>query len=191
MSAADHPAPVRTFDAVILAGGAARRFGGDKPGALVRGRTLIAGVAEAVAGARRLVVVGPARPELPHALVVREEPPGSGPVPALRAGLVPVEAEWLALLAADLPNLLPEHVSALLTEASGRSGAIFADHDGRPQWLAGVWRTAVLRKALETYRGASLFGLLGPLEPALVTGSEGEPWLDCDTPADLDRVRGR
>ena len=51
--------------------------------------------AVAAAGVRRVVLVGPARPELaglattlPGGLAVtREDPPGSGPVPALRAGL--------------------------------------------------------------------------------------------------------
>ncbi|WP_439951655.1 NTP transferase domain-containing protein, partial [Actinomadura kijaniata] len=45
---------------MILAGGEARRLGGaDKPAAAVGGRPLLAWVAEAAAGARRLVVVGP------------------------------------------------------------------------------------------------------------------------------------
>jgi hypothetical protein len=43
------------------------------------------------------------------------------------------------------------------------------DDTGRPQWLAGCWRTAVLRVALRAYAGASLHGLLGPLEPTLLS----------------------
>lgn len=178
------------YDAVILAGGSARRLGGaDKPGAVVRGRTLIAWVAAAAADASRLVVVGPARRELPQAVVVREDPPGSGPVPALRAGLAEVRSPWVALLAADLPYLRAAHL-ALLREAAVGAGAVLVDSTGREQWLAGWWRTASLRAALKTYQGASLFGLLGPMEPARVGVAEGEPWFDCDTPADLDRARG-
>jgi molybdopterin-guanine dinucleotide biosynthesis protein A len=67
---------------------------------------------------------------------------------------------------------------------------VLVDSTGREQWLAGWWRTAALRAALETYQGSSLFGLLGPLEPARVAVAEGEPWFDCDTPADLERARG-
>jgi molybdopterin-guanine dinucleotide biosynthesis protein A len=184
------PAGAR-YDAVVLAGGAARRLGGaDKPGALVGGRSLIARVADAVADAGRLIIVGPARPEVPHALVVREDPPGGGPVPALRAGMPPVRAPWTALLAADLPFLRPADLTGMLDAAQGHSGAVLADTEGHRQWLAGVWRTDALRAALQDYRGSSLRGLLGPLEPALVAPVTGErpAWFDCDTPADLDRA---
>jgi molybdopterin-guanine dinucleotide biosynthesis protein A len=177
------------YDAVILAGGLARRLGGaDKPGAIVHGRALVVWVAEAVADAERIVVVGPERPEVPRAVAVREDPPGSGPIPALRAGLAEVGAPWLALLAADLPYLRASHV-ALLREAA-RPGAVLVDEGGREQWLAGFWRTEVLREALAGYSGSSMFGLLGPLQPVRVTAAEGEPWFDCDTPADLRRARG-
>jgi molybdopterin-guanine dinucleotide biosynthesis protein A len=214
------PSPAGTrYDAVVLAGGAARRLGGaDKPGALVGGRSLIAWVAAAAAGAQRLVIVGPARPELPHALVVREDPPGGGPVPALRAGMAAVRAPWTALLAADLPFLRPADLTGLFEAARGHAGAVLTDTGGRRQWLAGVWHSDTLRTALRDHEGSSLRGLLGPLEPALVAparvespahatgeptgeltgeltgGPVGEPagepppWFDCDTPADLERA---
>lgn len=195
------------YDAVILAGGRASRLGGlDKPGALVGGMPLIGWVAAAVAGARTLVVVGPertvppgrgdgaparsARAALDRAVFTREDPPGSGPIPALRAGLAEVTAEWVVLLAADLPFLEPAHVTALLrAAASAAAGAVLVDDDGGRQWLTGAWRTAVLRDALRTYGGGSLRGLLGPLGPVpvrLPAGREGRPpWFDCDTMSDL------
>lgn len=181
------------FDAVILAGGRARRFGGaDKPGAEVGGRPLIVWAADAATGADRVVVVGPPRPELPDAIFVREDPPGSGPVPALRAGMAEVRAAWLVLLAADLPFLRPGHVAGLRRAASLQgTAAILADDGGRAQWLAGCWRTAPLRTALAAYDGASLGGLLGPLEPARVSPGPGRraPWYDCDTPESFERAR--
>jgi molybdenum cofactor guanylyltransferase len=176
------------YDAVVLAGGGARRLGGaDKPGLVVGGRTLVAWVGAAVGDAGRLVLVGPPRPELPHAVAVREDPPGGGPVPALRTGLPLVRAPWVAVLAADLPFLRPTHVAELRRVARGRCGAVLADAGGRPQWLAGVWRTAELRDALARYRSASLRGLMDPLGPGLVPAPEGErPWYDCDTPSDVE-----
>jgi molybdenum cofactor guanylyltransferase len=200
------------YDACVLAGGRASRLGGqDKPGLRVSGRPLIESVAAAVADAGRLIVVGPDRPGLSHAIFRREDPPGGGPVPALRAGLPEVGAPWVALLAADLPFLTAEHVSALLDAADnnaadpngtdgsdvadremaeGRAGAgaVLIDDGGREQWLAGVWRTEVLVRALATYEGRSLHGLLAPLSPVKLHLT-GEPWFDCDTVDDLQRAR--
>ncbi|GGV20974.1 hypothetical protein GCM10010182_48710 [Actinomadura cremea] len=181
------------WDAVVLAGGAARRFGGaDKPAARVGGRALLERVAAAASGAARLVVVGPARDLAVDAVRVREDPPGAGPVPALRAGLAEVRAPRVALLAADLPFLGPAHLTRLLGALTGpASGAVLVDEDGRDQWLAGCWRTAALRTALDAYDGTSLRGLLAPLEPArLVLPAGGRPpWYDCDTPEELARAR--
>ncbi|MGC5012153.1 molybdenum cofactor guanylyltransferase [Streptosporangium sp. DT93] len=186
------------YDACVLAGGLARRLGGrDKPGMRVSGRPLVESVAAAVAGADRLVIVGPSRPGLPRALFRREDPPGGGPIPALRAGMAEVTAPWVALLAADLPFLEAGHVAALLEAVSGEepagdreppAGAVLADDDGREQWLAGVWRTEGLKGALARYEGRSLHGLLAPLSPAVLRLT-GRPWFDCDTMDDLRRAR--
>ncbi|MFF3666496.1 molybdenum cofactor guanylyltransferase [Microtetraspora malaysiensis] len=186
------------YDAVILAGGHARRLGGrDKPAEPVAGRSLIERVAAAVPGARTLVVVGPPRPGrgLERAVHTREEPPGSGPVPALRAGLALVTADEIALLAADLPFLSADHVTALRAAAreAGAAGAVLIDDEGAEQWLTGVWRTRALREALARYGGRSLRGVLGPLEPVTVRlaaeAGGRAPWFDCDTMDDLDRAR--
>ncbi|MFV2196908.1 molybdenum cofactor guanylyltransferase [Nocardiopsis sp. LOL_012] len=182
------------LDAVVLAGGGARRLGGaDKPGLVVGGRTLLERVAEAVrahtpdAG---LTVVGPERGS-PRARYVREDPPGSGPVPALRAGLAHVEREWFALLAADLPHLAPAHLEELSAALTGAdTGAVYVDAEGREQWLTGLWRTAAVREALAAYGGRSLYRLLGPLEPRTVPLPGGDAF-DVDTPEDLERARRR
>lgn len=204
------------FDAVILAGGKAARMGGpDKPALEVGGQALLVTVARAAAeaGAARLVVVGPERAGpigralagLPGEVVtVREKPAGHGPVPALRRGIAEVTAGWVALLAADLPFLTSEWLPALLLQArgAGAAGAVLADSGGRPQWLAGCWRSSVLLTALSVYQGDSLGGLLRPLSPVLVgprsaayAAVAGErvpaqpPWLDCDDPAELAAAR--
>ncbi len=175
------------YDAVILAGGRARRLGGvDKPGLTVGGRSLVERVVAAVPGARRVIVAGPER-DLPAVRFVREDPPGSGPVPALRAAMAEVAAEWVALLAGDLPFLRPAHVAALREAAHAGAGAVLVDDEGREQWLAGVWRSETLRRALDGYAGQSLRGLLGPLEPARVALT-GRPWFDCDTEDDLEEA---
>lgn len=182
--------PAEPFDAVILAGGRARRLGGaDKPAMPVGGRSLISRAVEAVSGADKIVVVGPPRPGLEHAIVVREDPPGAGPVPALRTGLALVRSPRLVLLAADLPFIATADVDRLLGAVSG-TGAVMVDGDGREQWLAGAWRTDRLRVALDGYDGASLRGLLAPLAPVTLASAPGErpPWYDCDTPEELARA---
>lgn len=191
------------LDAIILAGGLARRLDGvDKPGLVVGSQSLAAAVASAAvaAGARRVILVGPRRPGLasiapPGGLVfTREDPPGAGPVPALRAGLAQASAPWAAVLAGDLPFLRAPHLQAILDAATeaGR-GALLADDTARAQWLTGCWPLADLRAALAAYQGASLRGLLAPLEPVLVRcppeAGEPPPWLDCDTPAELAAAR--
>ncbi len=222
--------------AIMLAGGHGRRLGGaDKPALRIGGRSLAASVAGAAAavGAARIVVVGLSRPGLVAEIAAQagadgradvdvggragpvsikytsEEPPGSGPVPALVAGLGLVTEQWVLLLAADLPFLTGDHLRELLAAArapladraapdraapggavAGGSGAVLADDHGVPQWLSSCWPAASLRAALARYEGTSLRGVLGSLPHALVTATieDGQPpyWLDCDTPADLE-----
>jgi molybdopterin-guanine dinucleotide biosynthesis protein A len=194
------------FDAIILAGGRGARLGGaDKPGLMVGRSTMAATTARAAvaAGARQVILVGPERPDVAAvaapagaALVVtREDPPGGGPVPALRAGLARAAAPWVAVLAADLPFLRGDQVRGLVAAAaaSTSAGAVIADESGAEQWLAGCWRTGRLAAALAAYPGRSLRGLLRPLSPVLVREAgrrDGpSPWLDCDTPAELAAAR--
>ena len=179
------------YDAVVLAGGQARRLGGqDKPALQVGGRPLLERVLAACTGATTRVVVGPPRP-LPHDVVqVREEPPGGGPVPALRAGLARVSAPWVVVLAADLPFLDRAVLGELLAAAQRGDGALLVDDDDREQWLCGAWRTAALVPALAALPSSRLREALLPLAPARVrTQTSPAPWLDCDTEADLDAAR--
>ncbi|HEX4818402.1 MAG TPA: NTP transferase domain-containing protein [Nonomuraea sp.] len=176
------------FDAMILAGGEARRLGGrDKPGLTVGARSLVEHVVAAVTGARRTIVVGPERP-IPGVLFAREDPPRGGPVPALAAGLDHVTSPFVALLAGDLPFLTAGHVAALLAAARPGAGAVMVDDDAREQWLAGAWPADRLRHALAAYDGRSLKGLLAPLVGARLA-LPGRPWFDCDTMDDLEEAR--
>lgn len=183
------------FAAVVLAGGRAARLGGRaKPQLDVGGRTMLATVLTAVAGAAPVVVVGPPQPVPDGVLLVREAPPGGGPVPALAAGLAAVaDAEVVAVLAADLPFLTSDLVTALRERLTG-GGVLVVDDTGRDQLLLGVWRTTALREAARTARPhGALRGLLAPLaadryRPELIPGVP-PPWTDCDTPAELARAR--
>jgi molybdopterin-guanine dinucleotide biosynthesis protein A len=182
------------YTALVLAGGRAARLGGQaKPQLEVGGRTMLATVLGAVADAERRVVVGPPQPVAEGVVVVREQPPGGGPVAALRAGLPAVDGDVVALLAGDLPFLSATLVSQLRRALVG-DGVMVVDDGGRDQFLLGMWRTAALRAALLGAGGpTSLRRVLSTLTVdrlrPLVPPGTPPPWLDCDTPADLARAR--
>jgi molybdopterin-guanine dinucleotide biosynthesis protein A len=180
----------RSYDAVVLAGGAARRLGGaDKPALPIGGRMLLDRVLAACAAATSTVVVGPRRPTARPVRWTREEPPGGGPLPALAAGVAALavglsapgarrQADMALVLAADLPFLTADTVNALTdalgahsdeqADADGRKeedrtdweGVLLTDAGGRDQPLAAAYRIEPLRRELALL-GAEHGGLTG------------------------------
>ena len=131
--AASGAGPAPRWDAIIVAGGRARRLGGiDKTALVWQGRRLLDGVLAAASGARRICVVG-SEADLP-ASVLRtfEEPRWGGPAAAIVAGLealanadalagstadgaADASADWVVLLAGDLVRA-DDAVAVLLAE---------------------------------------------------------------------------
>ena len=186
--------PLPPCTAVVLAGGRAARLGGQaKPQLEVGGRPMLAAVLAAASHAAHRVVVGPPQPVPVGVVLVREEPPGGGPVAALRAGLAAVSTDVVVLLAADLPFLTADLVEELRRRLTG-DGVLVVDDSGRDQYLLGAWRTAALRGAVASTSGpTSLRRVFAPLavrrlRPVVLPGTP-PPWTDCDTPADLARAR--
>lgn len=187
------------YDAIVLAGGGARRLGGvDKPALDVGGLSLLDRVMAAVAGASQVVLVGPHRPELSVTLTTSEQPPGSGPLAALAAGLRYVAAPTVVVLAADLPYVEPRDVDQLRTELvkhGTRDAAIAVDAGGHQQHLLACWRTSSLRRHLAEIgplRGTALRHLTdrATVVHVRLPPREGRaPEFDIDTPADLAAAR--
>ncbi|MEW2285049.1 NTP transferase domain-containing protein [Streptomyces sp. NPDC047841] len=187
------------YDAVVLAGGAARRLGGaDKPGLRVGGRALLDRVLAACADAGTTVVVAAPRPTARPVRWAREEPPGGGPVAALEAGLRLTTAGHTVVLSADLPFLekpvLRRLVSSL--QETGADGALLTDADGRDQPLVAAYRTAALRRELTAL--AAAHGGLGGLPLRRLTGAlrltrvtDPRASFDCDTWDDIATARAR
>ncbi|MER5525069.1 NTP transferase domain-containing protein [Streptomyces sp. NPDC002677] len=189
------------YDAIVLAGGAARRLGGaDKPSVRVGGRPLLDRVLTACAGARNTVVVAAPRPTSRPVRWAREDPPGGGPVAALDAGLRHTTADRVVVLSADLPFLEEATVERLLAalHTSGADAALLTDADDRDQPLVAAYRTAPLRRALsalvEEGDGPGLTGLpLRRLTAALDLTRVPDPLasFDCDTWDDIADARAR
>jgi molybdopterin-guanine dinucleotide biosynthesis protein A len=189
---------VEPFAAVVPAGGRASRLGGvHKPGLEVGGSTLLDRVLAAVGAAEVRIVVGPPQPVPAGTAIVREDPPGGGPVAAIAAGLAAIpDVPFVAVLAADLPFLTAAAVADLRAAGASADGALLTDAGGRDQYLASVWRTEALRRALASLgdpAGASVRSLLAGLDAVRVTLT-GEPnapapWFDCDDPDDLTAAR--
>ncbi|MFG2293289.1 NTP transferase domain-containing protein [Streptomyces sp. NPDC048603] len=189
-----------SYDAIVLAGGAAERLGGaDKPGLSVGGRTLLDRVLGACADARRTVVVGPRRPTARPVTWTRESPPGAGPLAALDAGLRQSSAELVLVLSADLPFLDRTTTVAPLLEAgrAAADGALLRDPSGRDQPLVAVYRAEPLRREIAllatehgTLTGLPLRALLAELNLTRVTARPLASF-DCDTWDDLAAARAR
>lgn len=167
------------FNAVVLAGGRSSRLGGT-PKSLLRsaGKTLLATTLEAVSGATRTAVAGP--PDLagivagfgPRCVLVREDPPFTGPAAAVAAGLAALDAPdapdpgagggrtlpgWTLVLACDMPRV-GGAVQALLAEAAAAAdrgdqavSLLAVDDGGRAQPLAGLYLSADLAAAVTTF----------------------------------------
>ncbi len=186
--------PLSPYAAVVLAGGRAARLGGRaKPQLQVGGRTMLATVLDAVADARPRVVVGPPQPVADGVVLVREQPPGGGPVAAMRTGVAAVDTDVVAVLAGDLPFVTASLVRELRARLTD-DGVLVTDDAGRDQYLLGVWRTAPLRRVLVGARGpVPVRRVVAALSvtryrPGRAPGTPA-PWTDCDTPADLARAR--
>jgi molybdopterin-guanine dinucleotide biosynthesis protein A len=208
-----------TWDAVVLAGGRARRLGGvDKPAALVGGRTLLDRVLTAAVAAATVVVVGPTRAAAVERPVrwVREDPPGGGPLAGLSAGLACVRAPFVAVLAADLPFITAADLGRLLAAARGTSGfasvescdvranggqmrgvqdsdvadcAVLVDPSGYWQPLAAVWRTPALRAAMPAVSVGTPMKTLFAGRRVRGLPGSSRTCLDCDSPTDLAAAR--
>ncbi|MER7043741.1 NTP transferase domain-containing protein [Streptomyces jumonjinensis] len=194
--------PRAAYDALVLAGGAARRLGGaDKPGLSVGGRSLLDRVLGACRDAGRTVVVGGRRPTARPVSWAREDPPGGGPLAALEAGLrgLGADSESVLVLSADLPFLGEPTVARLIGAlgASGREAALLTDAEGREQPLVAAYRTEPLRRELALL--ATEYGSLAGLPLRLLTeeldrtriGAEPLASFDCDTWEDLSTARAR
>lgn len=197
------PSGPARFDAIVMAGGRGSRLGGvDKAAIVLQGASMVDRCIEAARkfGAERVLVAGPVDTGTHADARVRENPPFSGPLAALDAGIQEVHAPWVMVLACDLvspTDVVDQLVNALRTAPADVDGAILEDEDGYPQWLASAFRSKALLSAITQYRSetgtledASLRAVFQKLRLQRSTARPGST-DDIDTPEQLAHARTR
>ena len=183
--------------AVVLAGGSGERLGGVDKGALVVGGvSLLDNVLLATGSAVRTVVVGDRRPSVREVEWTREEPPGTGPLAGLLAGVELLDPEvtpFTGVFATDLARLHQDDVIRLLdtlVDTTDAEAALFVDPEGQIQPLAAIYRTTPLLTALRELSplaGKPMRALVRSLTVVEVPDRGASE--DCDTPAQLQALQ--
>jgi molybdopterin-guanine dinucleotide biosynthesis protein A len=192
-------------EAYILVGGRSSRFvGGDKPSALIKGKTLVENAAD---------IVSAALPGTKTFLVARDEDqfveearrlgidrindriPDRGPLGGLFSALAHCESEWLFLFACDLPLMTPSLVAAILPLCDPQYGVVIPRQaDGRLQPLCAFYNVSetlpVVEHLLHRPDGsAALMSAVDSLEARIVESGEirVDPavWYNVNTIEDL------
>lgn len=184
---------------VVLAGGTGERLGGVDKGALVvDGVSLLDGVLLATGTAVRTIVVGEPRATVRPVEWTREDPPGTGPLAGLLAGVELLDPEvtpFTGVFATDLPYLRAEDVERLLNvlvATPDTEAALFRDVEGYRQPLAAIYRTSALATALRELQpltGRPMRALIRSLT-VLEVPDEGAA-TDCDTPEQLAALQNQ
>lgn len=178
--------------AIVLAGGRSSRLAGrHKPAILLGGVPIVArGIAALrLIGAEPLVVgEGDGVPDgIP---VIREDPPFSGPLAAVAAGVWALEAKpggVILLLGGDMPFVSPATLRGLAEGAQGARPALAVDPEGRAQSLCAAWPEELLRDrvaGLGDPVGRPLRLLYERVDPVMRAIGAREA-MDIDTPDDL------
>ena len=180
--------------AVVLCGGAGRRFGGDKTRADLAGSPVLDHVLDGLPADWPVVCVGEPRPTArgrsagaarTHPAAARW-PPSRPRSPTSTARVVVRARRRHAVCRGPAPGL-----ASRLAAGPDLEAVLGRDGDGRLQPLLAAYRTEALREAVpEPAAGTPLMRLLDSLRTLVVALPEGAA-LDVDTTEDLERARHR
>ena len=185
---------------VVPAAGLSTRFGGPKLLALLDGRPLIDHSVRNAAEAcvRVIVVVGgraePVRAAVPVAdgvLIVENPNFDQGMLSSIRVGARLVRTDRFFVAPGDMPFLDTVLFRAVWRAAEGRrnSDAWYPFRDGRRGHPVLI-RSSII-PALEETRAPSMRVFLEPYHTSRVWIDSDWPFVDLDTPADLERYQGQ
>jgi len=169
-------------------------MGHDKAFASFEGRPLaeIARCALVEAGAVEVLSIGgdEARLAALGFTAIPDDAAGEGPLGGLLTALRAATADWVAVLATDLPHASAATVRELLAHTGDGSDAVVPLLDGRPQPAHAVWRRDC-RELLEPPFAAGerrLRQALHHVRTRLVTVCDPASLCDVDTPEDLQSL---
>lgn len=187
-------APMQTA-AVILAAGAASRFGSPKQIARIGGRTMLEMVADIArqAGLQPIVAVVPPGMAVPPTVVPEvNDAPSDGLSRSLRLGLaaVPAELDAAVILLGDQPTLAPATIRMLLDAAHADRPVVAASATGRigPPVLL---RREAFALADDAIGDEGLRSILARHAELVTVVEVREHAPDIDTPEDLASLRER
>ena len=183
----------RSWTAIVLAGGRSARMGMDKLTVDIGGSSSLARVLRDL-GAGPVIVVG-TPPEgwavLDDGLVIREDPPLSGPAAAIGAALPLVQTPISAVLAGDMPFAVPVARTAVARLPEGTDACVPVDSSGRRQYLCAAYRTDALRIATTGFPSLADLSVRRLLESLSIQEfpTPDERVVDLDEPADVEHAR--
>ena len=164
-------------------------MGSDKAHLDFGGGTLLTFQLEQIPSEFPVVVVGEPGDIQREITFTRENPPGAGPVAALASGLELVETPVIALIAVDAPFALPRLLLRALDPTS--HALIPREPTGKAQFLAGLYRSASLRSAIEQLGSPTnrsmreLVAHLPSIDYLKLGPEDVQDFMDIDTPQDL------
>ena len=182
------------WDAIILAGGRARRLGGTaKPDVMIGAASLLERTVTAVQNAERIIIAGDA--SVDGCITVHEPEPFGGPVAGLAAALPHATADQVLVVACDHP-FLERAIPTLVDAADGSGGVIAVDHEGVRQNLLVCVGRAVLSGAMADLGSpidASMRQLLSHLDLREIVVDERavvdvDTWDDVAAARELERM---
>jgi len=189
---------------IVLAGGQSSRMGTDKALLEIEGKSLLQRACEVAAVVTPQVYVLTAWPDRYRSTITQQSQflveynPGSGPLVALTQGLTEIVADWILLLACDLPLLdaqLIQNWANQLTEFPPSTLAVVPYQNSRWEPLCGFYRPQSL-PSLQIFidkGGRSFQEWLNqiPAIPLPVGKKEALMLSNCNTLEEFEQLKGK
>ena len=187
------------FPIAVIAGGKSTRFGEQKLNAEYNGLTLIENAVK-IAGqiSNKVFIITDGSEILLHDdwLAFADLVPDCGPIGGVYTALKMIESEWIAVMPADMPFLIPE-IYGILNENRSSDRPVVAVSDSGIEPLVSLWPSSVIDtiENLLKNREYKLFNLLKMSNAVEVLLSRFDKSVDStaffniNSRSDLDKIK--